>query len=348
LVFDGRYLHYYINGAWQGRRFAEPHEGLQWKMTAVHLGCDSDQRRLFQGVIDQVRISRVARYSRSFTPVTSLTSDVTTLAMYDFHEGQGETLTDVSGHGHNGMIVGATWVKAKNYDAQPRVTPSPSDTSSEWIDVIPLIDPQADKWDMRLTGKNDWRIEQGKLIAGADEKASKLLLPLDSAWQSFECEVAFTRRSGSGGINLNIPTTVGDCPVVLGPPQSGGLFLGRNGGGVVMNKDVALVTGQPTTLRVEVRHAQQRDHISVWVNDAAAGMWEGNRASISTVANEGYPQARRMSLWVHGGGNEIVFHQIRVKMLDGGTIEELRARPKPARDVDGWVSLFNGQDLTGC
>jgi formylglycine-generating enzyme required for sulfatase activity len=111
LSFDGRYLNYYINGVWQGQRFAEPHEGLQWRMTALHIGCDGEQRSRFQGVIDQVRISRVARYSQNFPPVTNLSSDDTTLAMYDFRKGRGDTLRDVSGNGHDGKIVGAEWVR---------------------------------------------------------------------------------------------------------------------------------------------------------------------------------------------------------------------------------------------
>ena len=42
--------------------------------------------------------------------------------------------------------------------------------SDEWIDVIPLIEPQEDKWDVpRVTGKNAWRIEQGELAVDGDE-----------------------------------------------------------------------------------------------------------------------------------------------------------------------------------
>ncbi len=111
LSFDGRYLNYYINGVWQGQRFAEPHEGLQWRMTSLHIGCGGDLRSRFQGVIDQIRISRVARYSRNFPPVTSLSNDDKTLAMYDFREGSKDTLRDVSGNGHDGKIVGAEWVR---------------------------------------------------------------------------------------------------------------------------------------------------------------------------------------------------------------------------------------------
>lgn len=113
LVFDGRYLNYYINGVWQGQRRAEPHEGLEWKMSELRIGCDSDRRRLFQGVIDQLRVSRVARYETAFTPASRLESDERTLALYRFEDRSGNILTDASGHGHHGTIHGATWITSE-------------------------------------------------------------------------------------------------------------------------------------------------------------------------------------------------------------------------------------------
>ena len=113
LVFDGRYMHYYVNGIWKAKRFAEAHEGLMWKMKNLRIACDGSERQFFQGRIDQVRISRVARYDDNFAPITSLTSDDSTLALYNFDEGMGDVLKDASGNGHHGKIVGATWIMAK-------------------------------------------------------------------------------------------------------------------------------------------------------------------------------------------------------------------------------------------
>ncbi len=112
LVFDGSHMHYYINGIWQGKRRAEAYEGMRWKMwkmKQLRLGSDGDGKKLFEGQIDQVRISKVARYTDNFAPVTSVASDDQTLALYDFAEGSGDVLKDISGHGHDGKIVGATW-----------------------------------------------------------------------------------------------------------------------------------------------------------------------------------------------------------------------------------------------
>lgn len=200
--------------------------------------------------------------------------------------------------------------------------------SNEWIDIIPLIDPQLDRWNIKFTGTNEWRIENGELSSGyADDKPCKLLLPLDGDWLAYECEVEVTRRSGPGGFNLNLPTSSGDCPVVLGQPNAHGIYLGRRGGGVILNNDFDLATDQRITLRLQVHREKLQDQVTVAVNDVVMGTWQGDLTSIANSSNEGYPHARRMSLWVQAGRNELIFHRIRIRMLDGGTAETLRAIP---------------------
>ncbi|MBC7818406.1 MAG: leucine-rich repeat protein, partial [Planctomycetaceae bacterium] len=68
----------------------------------------------FQGSIDNVRVSRTARYRADFMPADRLNSDAETLAYFDFAEGHGNELKDSSGNNHHGKIVGAKWVAATN------------------------------------------------------------------------------------------------------------------------------------------------------------------------------------------------------------------------------------------
>jgi hypothetical protein len=46
-------------------------------------------------------------------PAAVLEADADTVALYRFDEGQGDKLTDSSGNGHHGKIVGAKWVKVR-------------------------------------------------------------------------------------------------------------------------------------------------------------------------------------------------------------------------------------------
>ena len=79
----------------------------------------------------------------------------------------------------------------------------------------------------------------------------------------------------------------------------------------------------------------------MWLDGDAIGTWTGNRNELANASREGYPHDRRLSLWIQGGGNEFVFHRIRVRMLDGGTAESLRAipiaTPSPASPAGGNV-----------
>ncbi len=75
----------------------------------------------FVGIIDEVRVSKVARYKENFTPMSRYEPDADTLGLYHFDEADGDELQDSSGNNHHGQIVGATWVMA---DGSAIVTPA--------------------------------------------------------------------------------------------------------------------------------------------------------------------------------------------------------------------------------
>ncbi|HBN78214.1 MAG TPA: hypothetical protein DD473_20865, partial [Planctomycetaceae bacterium] len=79
----------------------------------------------FGGLIDQVRISSIARYDEDFNPEDML-DDVDTVALYKFDEGTGDVLKDASGNGHHGKIIGAKWV-------QVPAAPESEREIAEWI-----------------------------------------------------------------------------------------------------------------------------------------------------------------------------------------------------------------------
>lgn len=68
----------------------------------------------------------------------------------------------------------------------------------------------------------------------------------------------------------------------------------------------------------------------VALNGEQVGEWTGDRNAISNTSKEGFPHDRRVSLWIHPGGNEFTFHRIRIRMLDGGVVDTLRAVFKSA------------------
>ena len=76
------------------------------------IGAAEQERKLslfFDGQIDAVRVSRAAKYQDNFNP-GALSTEPDTLARYDFSDGDGVELTDVSGNGAHGKIVAAKWL----------------------------------------------------------------------------------------------------------------------------------------------------------------------------------------------------------------------------------------------
>lgn len=99
---------------------------------------DSQQRREpFQGTLDEVRISKVARYKADFIPQTRLEPDKDTIALYHFDEGTGIELRDSSGNGHHGKVSGAQWVKVNDatggLSAIGEVVIAPSPPWTDWL-----------------------------------------------------------------------------------------------------------------------------------------------------------------------------------------------------------------------
>lgn len=110
IVCDGEQLDYYINGVWQGERTIQPQDRLMWRMRWLTIGCKLGRTEFFKGDLDQLRVSKVARYQNNFSAVTSVSADDATLALYNFDEGQGEVAKDASGNGNDAKIFGATWL----------------------------------------------------------------------------------------------------------------------------------------------------------------------------------------------------------------------------------------------
>lgn len=199
--------------------------------------------------------------------------------------------------------------------------------SGQWIDIIPLIDPKLDKWDIKdFTGANKWSRVESDLVSGYDDQPSKLILPLDADWKSYECEIEFTRRRGyAPGFSLNLPNTKTAIPLTFDVQGGGGMLLFRSGEKFV-KQGYPIVTGKRTKVRVEVTRSTENDTVKAFFNGEFAGTWTGDLDSIPANPKDKFPENRRLSLW-NSGSSEFVFHRIRVKLLDGGTATSLRPVP---------------------
>jgi hypothetical protein len=119
-VRSGAWLHYagvydpaagearaYINGLLVGSSptYASPTANTE----ELRIGRDWDGGCDTLGVIDEVRISHVARYSGSFTPDFTFVPDADTAALWHFDEYTGSTAYDESGNRNDGTLHNVVW-----------------------------------------------------------------------------------------------------------------------------------------------------------------------------------------------------------------------------------------------
>jgi hypothetical protein len=74
----------------------------------VTIGSQNSGFREFYGLISEVRISNVVRYTAPFSPQIFFTPDTNTVALYHLDEGSGTIVHDASGNGNNGVISGTS------------------------------------------------------------------------------------------------------------------------------------------------------------------------------------------------------------------------------------------------
>jgi len=89
--------------------------GLTYLPSSAHLflgRADQGPPSFFQGAMDALRISQVARYEADFTPPTVYAPDVNTVAVWLFDEGAGTVANDATGNGNVlNLNGGVAWIE---------------------------------------------------------------------------------------------------------------------------------------------------------------------------------------------------------------------------------------------
>src|SRR5678815_3055930 len=93
-VFDGGEVRFYINGALDSATAATAQGPTNTE--DVYLGTLPTNEQQYQGDIAGVRVSTVARYTSTFVPTTTWTTDADTVLLLAMRDGTGTTATDSS------------------------------------------------------------------------------------------------------------------------------------------------------------------------------------------------------------------------------------------------------------
>lgn len=131
-VCTGKETRLYVDGQLAGSSVHKPVRSVSYERH--HLGRaanDAADWSTFDGTIDEVRISTVARYNENYTPIERLEADKDTFALYHCDEGSGDVLVDSSGNNRHGKIVGARWKEVGNAATARAVQPTKPWTTRE-------------------------------------------------------------------------------------------------------------------------------------------------------------------------------------------------------------------------
>ena len=227
--------------------------------------------------IDELRVSGVARYSEDFTPATRHEVDEHTSALYHFDEGSGDQLTDASGNGHHGAIIGAEWIHPDGSSIDGE-----SMYGSESIDLISLFEPTRDFLDERM------KVENGKIVTPRLNSApgAIALIPYDPVPADYDIELQLQRISTRGaGFNFGIlvdghQVAVGmDCGLNL---KVWGLdFLDGEPahvpGNATHNPGSRLLVGETSDVTIQVRN----NHVTAVCDGEILVDWTGDPERLS-------------------------------------------------------------------
>lgn len=108
MTYDGHRAVVYLDGVEVGR--SEEAGGLLHPDAPLYIGASPDRRgdpvAMFKGLIDEVRVSSVVRYTGTFTPARVFETDENTLLLMHFDRDYYGAEPDDSGRGRHGWVVG--------------------------------------------------------------------------------------------------------------------------------------------------------------------------------------------------------------------------------------------------
>jgi formylglycine-generating enzyme required for sulfatase activity len=132
-VFDGQSLIIFMNGrrATNPGNFVRTFKGHSPNFLIGATPRFKDRQLFaidhFGGIVAEVRVSRVVRYTMDFTPQRRLEPDRDTIALYHFDEGEGNVAHDASGNGNHGKLHGSyRFVRASVLDQSRNDSPPPA------------------------------------------------------------------------------------------------------------------------------------------------------------------------------------------------------------------------------
>ncbi|MDP6721568.1 MAG: PDZ domain-containing protein, partial [Pirellulaceae bacterium] len=135
-VLDGNKLRLFVDGKVQGSETIGKFNKSEFPfMIGADPGGQGEPTQFLNGFIDEVRVSKTARYDKDFAPPSQFEADKRTLLLYRFDEGEEDVAHDASDNALHARIHGAKWVPTKTpsgiVDSEPVDDDTPTPTPRE-------------------------------------------------------------------------------------------------------------------------------------------------------------------------------------------------------------------------
>jgi hypothetical protein len=132
----------------------------------LYIGNDSAgfADKVWDGLIDDVRLSSVPRYGITFIPDTQLAGDADTIALWGFEEGAGTDVADLSLNGQDGAMAGGAFSMTSTCDLDLAPTASVIELGPDYPDagdalsctlLVPSVDPEGNS----ISYAGEWLVD---------------------------------------------------------------------------------------------------------------------------------------------------------------------------------------------
>jgi len=188
----------------------------------------------WDGLVDDLRISGVARYTLAFIPDTSLEPDADTIAMWSFEEGGGTDVNDASLNGQDGLMAGGGWSTDSTCGlnlapTEPGLTASPAYPDADDDLLCELLVPSVDPEGAGVTYDGVWLVDGAPSANTFTAFPATLPASATADGQEWTCQA-----TASDASNTSTPGSaalyVGSMPVceftVVDPASAGSLVCG--------------------------------------------------------------------------------------------------------------------------
>ncbi len=187
--------------------------------------------------------------------------------------------------------------------------------NSEWTDLIAGIDTVRDRSTRAGWKPNEirWEKRNGELLFLDSVSTGEIYLPGTENMENFELRLAFTRDTGTPGIDIKVPVPGGATMIWIGHGDVTRLIA--KPGQILPSVKHIIRNGERVEVRIEARTTGPDKGIKMFLNEKEVLNWQGDYRKDLKVLDD--YTSKQMALWIYGRSNlkQFRFHEFQIRPL---------------------------------